>query len=90
VQFSTAPGRWIDDSRRMFSPAIGDVILRGSIDGAFTVLEARKGVRVAGPLPLHEALTYARAHGARNIFQQVVDERGRITGDPSRLVPNPE
>jgi hypothetical protein len=69
----------------MFSPTIGDVILRGSIDGAFTVLDAIKRDRVAGPLPLQEAVAYARQHGAPNIFQQSVDGRGRILGDPSRL-----
>jgi hypothetical protein len=88
VQFGTAAGRCVGDSPRMSSPTIGDVILRGSIDGAFTVLEAKKGRRVAGPLAFHDAVTYARAHGARKIFQQVVDERGRIMGDPSRVVLN--
>ena len=70
---------------RMFSPAIGDVILRASIDGAFRVIDAIRQTRVAGPFPLQTALTYAHAHGATHIFQQTVDTRGRIFGDPVQL-----
>lgn len=69
----------------MFSPTFGDLILRGSIDGAYNVLDAIKRDRVAGPLPLQEAVAYARQHGASNIFQQPVDGRGRILGDPLRV-----
>ena len=64
----------------MFSAAPGDVILRASIDGAFTVIDATSLVRVTGPLPLKTALAYARDHGAPHIFQQSVDKRGRLMG----------
>ena len=70
----------------MFAPTIGDVILRASIDGSFLVVNAINAQRVAGPFSLQEALAFARDHGAGDIFQQGVDERGRITGDPARLV----
>ena len=69
----------------MFTAAPGDVILRASIDGAFTVIDATSVVRVTGPLQLQAALAYARDHGAPHIFQQAVDKRGRLLGDPLRL-----
>jgi hypothetical protein len=69
----------------MFSPTTGDVILRGSIDGSFRVLDAIRKDRVAGPLQLKDAVAFVRRCGARHIFQQVVDERGRPMGDPWRL-----
>ena len=69
----------------MFTAAPGDVILRASIDGAFHVMDATSLARVAGPFPLRAALTYAHEHGAPHIFQQAVDTRGRVMGDPLRL-----
>jgi hypothetical protein len=69
----------------MLSPTRGDVILRGSIGGAFLVLDAITKHRVAGPLPLQEAVGFARQLGARNIFQQPVDGRGRFLADPLHL-----
>jgi hypothetical protein len=73
------------DTRGMFSPTRGDVILRGSIGGAFLVMDAITMHRVTGPLPLQEAVGFARELGARTIFQQPVDGRGRILADPLRL-----
>ena len=70
----------------MTSRSIGDVILRDSMTGAFDILDGIKGSRLAGPLPLLAALTYARDHGAQNILQQRVDKRGRLLGDPTWLV----
>ena len=69
----------------MFTPKFGDVILRATIAGGFFVMDALNKHCVAGPLSLREAVAYAQAHGAPNIFQQPVDERGRIMGDPLRL-----
>ena len=69
----------------MFSPARGDVVLRGLIGGAFVVMDAMTNHRVAGPLPLQEAADFARQLGALNIFQQPVDGRGRLLSDPLRL-----
>ena len=74
-----------DDNRRMFTPTTGDVILRASMDGAFTVVDATSLARVAGPFPLQTALKFATDHGAPHIFQQVVDKRGRLLGDPLLL-----
>ena len=48
-------------------------------------LDATSLTRVAGPLPLQTALTYAREQGAPHIFHQAVDKRGRLMGDPARL-----
>jgi hypothetical protein len=69
----------------MFTAVPGDVILRASIDGAFHVLDATSLARVAGPLPLQVALAYAQQHGAAHVFQQAVDKRGRVMGDPVRF-----
>ena len=82
VQF---PRRAKCDNRRMFVAAPGDVILQASIDGAFMVIDATSLVRVPGPLPLQTALAYARDHGAPYIFQQALDTRGRLIGDPRRF-----
>ena len=70
---------------RVFTPVTGDVVLRGSIDGRFTVLDALTLSRIAGPFTLQNALTIARRYGARTIFQQRVDERGRNLADPVRF-----
>jgi hypothetical protein len=69
----------------VFSPGTGDVVLRGSIDGHFTVLDAIQLTRIAGPLSLVDALAFARLRGARHIFQQPVDERGRNLADPAHF-----
>ena len=69
----------------MFTASPGDVILRASIDGNFHVLDATSLARRAGPLSLASALAYAHDHNAPHIFQQAVDERGRLMGDPARL-----
>jgi len=66
----------------VFTPVTGDVVLRGSIDGRFIVLDALTLGRIAGPFTLQNALTIARRYGARTIFQQRVDERGRNLADP--------
>ena len=69
----------------MFSPIAGDVVLRGSIAGHFTVLDANALTLIAGPLSLVDALAFARQQGARRIFQQPVDERGRNLADPALI-----
>ena len=68
----------------MVTTAVRDVILRGSIDGNFHVVDAISRAPIVGPLPLTAALAYARELGAR-IFQQAVDLRGRAMGEPVRL-----
>ena len=67
----------------VFVPAPGDVVLRGSMDGRFTVLDAIRLTRMAGPFSLVDALAFARQRGARHIYQQPVDERGRSLADPA-------
>ena len=66
----------------VFSPVAGDVVLRGLMDGRFMVMEAIAQTRIAGPLSLVDALAVARRRGARNIFQQPVDGRGRNLAEP--------
>ena len=75
----------IHDNRLVSTPSIGDVILRESIDGRFLVLDAIKRTRLAGPFHLLGALAFAREHHAPHIFQQAVDNRGRLLGAPARL-----
>ena len=72
-----------DILRIVFSPVTGEVVLRGSMDGRFTVLDAIHLTRIAGPLSLVDALAFARLWGARHIFQQPVDERGRNLAEPA-------
>lgn len=69
----------------MFTPSPGDLILRASIGGAFHVVDATTQDRVAGPLPLTAALAYLNQPGVPHVFQQTVDLRGRLLGDPVRL-----
>jgi hypothetical protein len=69
----------------MFTAAPGDVILRASVDGAFHVIDATSLARLAGPFPLRAALAYAHERRAPHIFQQAVDKRGRLMGDPARF-----
>ena len=73
------------DNLGMFITSPGDVILRASIGGTFQVLDASSLARVAGPFSLQAALSYAQQRGSPHIFQQAVDQRGRLMGDPTRL-----
>ncbi len=69
----------------MKSPS--DVILRGDTLTGFHIVDAITGAHIAGPLPsLLAAIEAARQHGARAIWQQSVDNRGRALGDPMRLL----
>lgn len=60
-------------------------MLRSSVFGMFHILDASTLVLLAGPLPRGAAFAFARRHGAKNIYQQPVDDRGRVTGDPIHL-----
>ena len=70
----------------MQGPTAGDVILRGSMEDGFELIDAmseRSLVRRLGSIA--EAVEVARERGAPQIWQQIVDKRGRPMGDPFRL-----
>jgi hypothetical protein len=69
----------------MAEPVLGDVILRRIVDGSFEVVDAVTERHIAGPVQLSRAVQLAKAHGARSIWQQNVDERGRPVGPLSRI-----
>jgi hypothetical protein len=66
-----------------------DVILRGDASAGFHLYAADTDVHLAGPLlPLAAAVEVARQYGGV-IWQQSVDNRGRVLGDPLRLLHPP-
>jgi len=70
------------------SPKLGDVLLRGTPDTGFVLVDAVTLQHVAGPLPsLPAAVEAAQRHGAPAIWQQAVDNRGRPLGELFRLRP---
>jgi hypothetical protein len=69
----------------MFVPERGDVLLRGSQDSGFVVRDAVTQELLSWRLDFSEALALARARGARIVWQQVLDDRGRPLGQPRPL-----
>jgi hypothetical protein len=71
----------------MSNPQLGDLVIRGTTNDGFEVVEAITSKRIAGPFQtLAVALASARTSvdgGA--IWQQSVDHRGRPLGDPLLL-----
>jgi hypothetical protein len=59
-----------------------DVILRASVDGMFHVLDAATTKPLSGLLTPPAALAFAEQLGATHIYQQPVDERGRVLSEP--------
>ena len=67
-------------------PTSSDVLLRGSTDGGFYLVDpTTETVIVKGLASIPAAIEAARSHGAAEIWQQHVDFRGRPLGDPFRL-----
>ena len=68
-------------------PQAGDILIRSLTgDHRFTLLDVVTERTIAGPFEgFRSAVTYARALNARAIWQQSVDDRGRVLGDPFRL-----
>ena len=67
-------------------PEAGDVILRATASSGFEVIDAITHRIVAGPLATaHAAIAAAMQYGARGIWQQSIDNRGRVLGDPYKL-----
>jgi hypothetical protein len=64
----------------------GDLRIRGTTESGFLLLEALTLKPVAGPFEYFStAVAAARARQPRAIWQQSVDNRGRLLGDPLRL-----
>jgi hypothetical protein len=53
----------------MSTVTLCDAIIRGSIDGAFYVVDAKKQDHIAGRLLLLQAVEFARQTGAQHIYQ---------------------
>jgi hypothetical protein len=72
-------------------PQAGDVLLRGDVTYGFQLVDAMTHQVLAGPITTLEAVVeLARGLGARAIWQQSVDNRGRPLGDPFRLLHPPQ
>ena len=71
----------------MPGPQTGDVLIRLLTgDNQFTVLDVMSGRSIAGPFDgFGSAVAHARTLTPRAIWQQSVDDRGRVLGDPIRL-----
>jgi hypothetical protein len=76
---------WWLSTTSMFAPKRGDVLLRGSTESGFVVLDATNRKSLSAPLALREVIALARQHGAKTIWQQHLDERGRPIGEPFRV-----
>ena len=78
---------WVG-SRSLASLAVleeGDVLLRGTPDGRFTVIQV-PDQKLGGPMLLPRALLLARQfQDLGHIWRLDVDSRGRVLGDPVRL-----
>jgi hypothetical protein len=69
----------------MSEPQPGDLVLRGSLSDGFVVLDATTRQRLAGPVGLSDAITYAKERRSGRLWQEIVDDRGRPVGPVSRL-----
>lgn len=64
----------------------GDLVIRGTIADGFELVEAITSRYVAGPFEMFAtAMVAARVRHPHAIWQQSVDHRGRLLGDPLRL-----
>ena len=70
----------------MSVPQIGDILIRNLGTDRFVLVDAVTGKHLAGPVKgFAVAVTIAQQRGARAIWQQNTDERGRPLGDPFKL-----
>jgi hypothetical protein len=68
-------------------PERGDFLLRGDGTSGWELVDAVTHAAIEGQLPtIQAAIEAARFHGGGTIWQQVVDNRGRPLGNPSRLM----
>ena len=67
-------------------PQVGDILIRGLKNQRFTLLDVVTTKFLSGPFDgFPAAAAAARALNARMIWQQTVDERGRVLGNPFPL-----
>jgi hypothetical protein len=70
----------------ILSPRAGDILLRGSFESGFELLDAATFQHVnGGRHSISEAIVFARQRGAEAIWQLNTDDRGRTVGEPFRL-----
>ena len=64
----------------------GDLVIRGTTENGYEVVEAITSRHVAGPFErFTTAVAAARARRPHAIWQQSVDHQGRLLGDPFQL-----
>ena len=70
----------------MVAPEPGDIVIRGTTAQGFELVDPLSARHIAGPFATFTvAAIAARAKGARVIWQQSIDHRGRSLGEPLRL-----
>jgi hypothetical protein len=70
----------------MTVPLSGDVLIRSVTPNRFELVDLVTHELVDGPFDDYRtALAAARLRNARGIWQQNVDERGRLLGEPFKL-----
>ena len=70
----------------MRTPEAGDVVLRGSTNHGYQIVDAISHRLLGGPVAsVTAALELAAQHGATTVWQQSVDNRGRPLGDLQAL-----
>jgi hypothetical protein len=74
----------------MPSPQVGDILIRNTANDMFLLTDVVTGKHLAGPLKGYMlAVDAARMRGARAIWQQNVDARGRALGELFKLPEQP-
>ena len=70
----------------MVTMQAGDIVIRGITESGFVLLEAESLTPIAGPFEFFQtAVAAARVRQPHAIWQQSVDNRGRLLGDPFPL-----
>ena len=60
-----------------------DVVIRNTINEDFDLLDAQSHQHLAGPYhSFAAAVAVARSYTTGKVFQQILDNRGRVMGDP--------
>jgi hypothetical protein len=68
------------------APRGGDIVIRGTSESGFQLVDAVTGKYIAGPFQYFPvAIAAARARRPDTIWQQSVDHRGRLLGEPLPL-----
>jgi hypothetical protein len=70
----------------LLGPQTGDILLRGSFDSGFELLDPQTSrPLIGGRHSISAAIAFAREHQAPMLWQLNTDERGRTLGEPLRL-----